>query len=311
MELVFNRTFNPTYGEAEPVTPGVRRITAPNQTPFTFRGTNTFLIGDESLAVLDPGPDYPSHIDAIVSAAGTVPITHILVSHTHRDHTPAAKALRARTGAPIYAAGAHRAARPQQPGETGLDLGADWEFQPQQHLTDGDIVACGRYRLECVATPGHTPNHLAFALVDHDVLFSGDHVMGWSTTVVAPPDGSMADYMASLDRLLDRRETLYLPAHGGEITDAQPYVRALKQHRLAREASILRQVESGDTTIEAVVDNIYVGLDPKLVGAARLSTLAHLEDLVARGLVESEGPPTLTGRYRRRTAKPDTPGPPG
>jgi len=298
MALQFNRDFVPHTGQAVEVAPGVRRVTAPNPGPFTFHGTNTFLIGGDTLAVLDPGPADGVHIDAVVKAIGGARVGHILVSHTHRDHSPGAPLLKARTGAPVVAAGPHRPARPPRTDEELLlDTGGDLDFLPDERLADGEIVEAPGYRLQAVATPGHTANHLAFALLGTEILFSGDHVMGWSTTVVAPPDGSMADYMASLDRLLDRPERVYLPAHGGAIENAQAYVRGLRAHRKMREAAILEGLSRGDGTIPELVARVYQALDPRLTGAAALSTLAHLEDLVARGLVIAEGEPTLDSAY--------------
>lgn len=299
MALEFNRRFEPRTGEAVAVAPGVRRVTAPNAGPFTFHGTNTFLIGRNSLAVLDPGPADPGHIDALVRAIEGARVSHILVSHTHRDHSPGARLLQARTGGTIIAEGLHRPARPR-PGDEALQLetGADVEFAPDTVISDGDMLEVPGYRLQALATPGHTANHLAFALLGTGILFSGDHVMGWSTTVVAPPDGAMADYMASLDPLLERPEQTYFPAHGGAIGDAHSYVRALRAHRRMREAAILEGLRRGDRTIADLVGRVYQGLDPRLTGAAALSTLAHLEDLVARGLACAEKPATLNGRYR-------------
>jgi glyoxylase-like metal-dependent hydrolase (beta-lactamase superfamily II) len=298
MSLSIQRDFDPRHGEAVQVAPGVRRVTAPNAGPFTFHGTNTFLIGEEELSILDPGPDDPRHMAAVLGAIGGARVARILVSHTHRDHSPGARPLQARVEAPICAAGPHRPARPVRGGEqTRLDAAADMDFSPDERLADGAILEGGGYRLQAIATPGHAANHLAFALLGQDVLFPGDHVMGWATTVVAPPDGSMSDYMASLDRLLARRETFYLPAHGGEIRDAHGHVRALGTHRRMRERAILDRLAQGDRTIPEIVARIYAGLDPKLNAAAALSTYAHLEDLVAREVVATDGLPALGGRY--------------
>jgi len=298
MALSVQHDFEPRHGEAIVVARGVRRVTAPNPGPFTFGGTNTFLIGDRELAILDPGPVDPTHLEALLRAIGDAKVAHILVSHTHRDHSPGARPLQARVGAPILAAGPHRPARPVQGSEqTRLDAAADTDFRPDGTLTDGAIVEGSGYRLQAIATPGHAANHLAFALLGQDLLFSGDHVMGWATTVVAPPDGSMGDYMASLDRLLARPETLYLPAHGGEIRDAHGHVRALRTHRRMRERAILERLAQGDRTVPEIVARVYGGLDPLLAGAAALSTYAHLEDLVARHLVATDGVPALDGRY--------------
>jgi glyoxylase-like metal-dependent hydrolase (beta-lactamase superfamily II) len=297
MALVFHRDFEPRHGIAVPVAPGVRRVTARNAGPFTFQGTNTFLIGDGSIAVLDPGPPDPAHLDALLAAIGPARVAHILVSHTHRDHSPAARLLQSRTGGVIFAAGPHRPARPAQDGSGTLDAGADLDFRPDERLDDGAVLDGDGYRLQAIATPGHAANHLAFALLGHDLLFSGDHVMGWATTVVAPPDGAMGDYMDSLEKLLARPETLYLPAHGGEIRDAHSFVRGLKAHRKMREAAILEGLGRGDRTVPELVGRIYKDLDPRLRGAAALSTLAHLQHLVERGRVAAEASIGLNGRY--------------
>lgn len=300
MKLAFNRDFDARYGEAVPVAPGVRRITARNPGPFTFHGTNTFLIGDGEIAVLDPGPADAAHLDALLHAIGGANVAQVLVSHTHRDHSPAARLLQARIGAPILGAGPHRPARPLAGADERLRLDAagDLDFVPDELLADGAIVAGSDYDLEVIATPGHAANHLAFALPDRGLIFSGDHVMGWATTIVAPPDGSMADYMASLDRLLGRPEQRYLPAHGGAIDDGPAFVRGLILHRRSREQAIVAALARGDRTVPELVDRIYVDLDPALHAAAALSVLAHLEDLVARGRVASDTPPRLGGSYR-------------
>jgi glyoxylase-like metal-dependent hydrolase (beta-lactamase superfamily II) len=298
MRLRFNRDFDARHGEAVEMAPGIRRITARNPGPFTFHGTNTFLIGEDDVAVLDPGPDDSAHIKALLGAIGSATVTHILVSHTHLDHSPGARLLKQQTGAPILAAGPHKAARPLQPGESArVEQGADLAFAPDRTLTEGEIIEVGDVRLEVVATPGHTANHLAFAVVRRNMLFSGDHVMGWSTTLVAPPDGSMADYMRSLDKLAGRAERRYLPAHGGAIDDAPVYVRALKAHRLMRERAILQRLRQGDRTIAEIVPHIYADTDLHLHAAAALTTLAHLEDLVERGRVAADSAPSLKARY--------------
>lgn len=297
MALVFNRDFDPRHGVAVPVAPYVRRVTARNPGPFTFHGTNSFLIGRKRLAILDPGPADPAHVEALLASIGSAEVSCILVSHTHADHSPAARLLKAATGAPVLAWGAHRPARPGDGAAGAIEAAADLGFRPDATLADGAIVEVGDCRLQAVATPGHAANHLAFALLGQDVLFSGDHVMGWATTVVAPPDGSMGDYMASLDKLLARPETLYLPAHGGEIGNAPAFVRGLRAHRKMREAAILEGLVRGDRTVAQLVARIYKGLDPQLRSAAELSTLAHLQDLVERHQAASDGPAGLDARY--------------
>ncbi|MEZ5841490.1 MAG: MBL fold metallo-hydrolase [Hyphomicrobiales bacterium] len=299
MTLVFDRNFDPNYGRPVEVAPGVRRITAENPGPFTFHGTNTYIVGSGRVAVIDPGPDDPAHVEAILAATSGETITHILVTHTHNDHSPASRPLAARTGAPILAEGPHRAARPLEIGEINpLDASSDQDFRPDVVLADGDRVAGGDWTIEAVTTPGHTANHLVFSLAGEGVLFSGDHVMGWSTSIVAPPDGAMVDYMASLEKLLARGEGLYLSAHGAPIRDAMDYVAGLKAHRLGREQAVLDRLAAGDDRIADMVRAIYEGLDARLFGAAALNVLAHLEDLVARGLAETDGAAAIGGAYR-------------
>lgn len=298
MSLVFRRDFDPRYGEAVTVAKGVRRVTARNPGPFTFTGTNTYLIGEDSVAILDPGPADPVHVQSLLQAVGRAKVAHILVSHTHLDHSPAARLVQQSTGAPIFSAGPHRPARPRPAGAPAPnEAGADTGFTPDVTLADGDTIAGRGYRLQAIATPGHAANHLAFALAGTDLLFPGDHVMGWATTVVAPPDGSMRDYMASLDVLLARPESRYLPAHGDEIAEAHAHVRGLRAHRRMRERAILERLGCGDERIPEIVARTYADLDPRLAGAAALSTLAHLEDLVERGKVSVDGPASLAGRF--------------
>lgn len=297
-DLVHDRRFDARHGEAVPVAPGVRRITAANPGPFTFHGTNTYLVGERRVAVIDPGPDDGGHVAAILRAVGPAAVSAILVTHTHRDHSPAARRLAAATGAPMLGEGPHRPSRPLRPGEAaGLDAAGDGDFRPDRRLVDGEVIADEAWALEVIATPGHCANHLAFGLVGTPLLFSGDHVMAWSTTIVAPPDGDMADYMASLARLADRPETRYLPGHGGPVEDAAGYVAALAAHRRRREASILARLAAGDETVAAIVAVLYRDVDPGLHPAAALSVLAHLEDLAARGRVAADGPLSTSARF--------------
>jgi len=279
--------------------PGVRRLLANNPSPFTFRGTVSYIVGRGRVAIIDPGPLDEAHIAAMLHAVRHETVTHIFVTHTHRDHSPAVPAVKAATGALVLAEGAHRAARPLNGGEAPrLDASNDTEFRPDRALADGEVVSGSGWTIEAVATPGHTANHMAFALKEANLLFSGDHVMAWSTPVVAPPDGSMSDYMASLRKLARRPESIYLPGHGGAVTEAQRFVRSYIHRRQAREAAILRRLGKGDTDIPAIVGAIYPGLDPRLTKAAQLSVLAHLEDLVARGMVVTDGQPALDRSYR-------------
>ena len=298
-EIPFDRAFNTAPGQVERVAPGVRLILAPNPGPFTFTGTCTYVIGEGRVAILDPGPDDPVHLSALLDAVRGETVVQILVTHTHRDHSMAAAAIRDKTGGKVLAEGSHRVARPLHHGETNLvEAGADLAFKPDHRLRDGDAVEIPGYVLEAIATPGHTANHLVFALRGTDCLFSGDHVMAWSTSVIAPPDGAMGDYMTSLEKLRAQPETIYLPGHGPPVRDAPSFVDRFIAHRNAREAAILRRLERGEADIASLVQAIYIGLDPRLQRAAALTTLAHLEDLVERGRVATEGAPVLTGRYR-------------
>jgi glyoxylase-like metal-dependent hydrolase (beta-lactamase superfamily II) len=298
MALDFDTRFEPHYGETIDIAPGVRRLTVNNPGPFTFHGTNTYIVGTETLAVIDPGPEDDAHLRAILQAIGTRPVSHILVSHTHRDHSPLARALRERTGAIVCAEGPHRPARPLRIGEINpLDASADTDFVPDLALADGSVIEGDGWALRTLLTPGHTANHAVFALDGTGILFSADHVMAWATSIVAPPDGAMADYMASLDRMLERDDKLLLPGHGGPVTRPRSFMRGLKTHRKMRERAIVKRLAGGDRTIPEMVRAIYRDTDPRLHGAAGLSVLAHLEDLVARGVAATEGAPSIDGNY--------------
>lgn len=298
-DIPFNKNFDLAPGRVDECAPGVRRILCNNPSPFTFTGTLSYIVGRGKVAIVDPGPDDPQHIAALLDAVRGETVTHIFVTHTHRDHSPAAPAIKQATGAIVLAEGPHRAARPLNIGEAKrLDASADMDFAPDRKLADGDVVSGDGWRIEAIATPGHTANHMAFALGDSDVLFAGDHVMGWATSIVAPPDGAMSDYMASLHKLAKRSEALYLAGHGDAIRNAPAYVQHYIRHREAREASILHRLAKGAADVPSLVRAIYIGLDPRLTGAAGLSTLAHLEDLVARGRVLTDGTPSIAGTYR-------------
>lgn len=298
-ELSFDRDFAVRPDVAEELSPLVRRIVAGNPGPFTFTGTCSYIVGRGEVAIVDPGPDLPTHVDALLAAVASETVTHIVVTHTHRDHSPAARALKAATGAPIVGCGPHRRARPLADGEPdAMEGSGDLAHRPDRELSDGEEIAGSGWTLRAVATPGHTANHLAFALPEENALFSGDHVMAWSTTVVAPPDGSMTDFMASLDKLRGRPEALYWPGHGGPVRDPQRLVRALIHHRRQRETSILNRLAAGDRTAADIVRAIYVGLDPRLIAGAQMSVFAHLEDLLSRGAVSTDGAPRIDGEYR-------------
>ncbi len=279
--------------------PLVRRVLAPNASPYTFTGTQTWLVGaGDDVAVIDPGPtgsgwsvgdpkdaNGTGHVEAILRAIGGARVTAILCTHTHRDHSPAAAPLKAATGAPIIGCA------PLALADDGprADSAFDPDYAPDTVLADGEQVRGDGWTLTAVATPGHTSNHLCYALDESGALFTGDHVMAWSTSVVSPPDGNMADYMASLARLYDRGDRIYYPAHGPAVIKPKQLVRGMLGHRKAREAQILRELGAGPRSISAMLAVMYKGLDPRLVGAAGRSVLAHLMDLQARGLVAPAG----------------------
>ncbi len=297
-EISFDRSVIEPTGQAITISPLVRRLVAPNGGPFTFTGTCTYLVGQGDVAVIDPGPELDAHLDALITAIGTARVSAIVVTHTHKDHSPLSRRLKALTGAPLIGCGPHQAARELGEGETNmLDASADHDHMPDRLMQDGEEFEGEGFTLQAVATPGHTMNHLAFALREENALFSGDHVMAWSTSIVAPPDGSMGAYMASLERLMARDETIYWPGHGGPVKEPGRFVRGLLSHRRMREATIAERVQAGDRHIVSIVEKLYAGLDPKLKGAAALSVFAHLEDMVARGLVRTEDGARLDGEY--------------
>jgi glyoxylase-like metal-dependent hydrolase (beta-lactamase superfamily II) len=267
------------------LSPMVRRLVAPNASAFTFTGTCTYIVGEAKVAIVDPGPDDDSHLAVLLTAVEGEEVEAILITHTHRDHSVGARKLRAATGARIIGVAPFT---PRGDGSAGLDSAHDRDYSPNAILADGERWLGSGYTIEAVATPGHCSNHLCFALLEEDALFSGDHVMGWSTSIVAPPDGSMRAYMDSLDKLRRRTETIYWPGHGGPVVEPQRYLRALIHHRRLRAASIVNALADGPQTIPALVARIYVDLNPALTRAAGLSTLAHLEDLAERRMVVGE-----------------------
>lgn len=299
MAIDFDIKFQPAYGDAVEVAPNVLRLTANNPSAFTFHGTNSYVVGKDTLAVIDPGPEDEAHLAALLRAIDGRPVSHIFVSHTHADHSPLTEKLQQATGARVFAEGPHRPARPLRIGETNpLDASADTRFNPDETMADDALVQGDGWALRTVHTPGHTANHVAFALENTGILFSADHVMAWATSIVAPPDGAMADYMASLDRLLERDDNLFLPGHGGPVMQPAAFMRGLKAHRKMRERAVLERVKSGDRTIADMVAVIYRETDPRLHGAAGLSVLAHLEDLVGRGAVIAENEVSIDGIFR-------------
>lgn len=273
-------------GIAQPLEPLVTRVLARNASPYTHTGTQSFVVGGSgAVAIIDPGPVDDVHLAALLAAVGDRQVAAILCTHTHRDHSPGAKPLAERTGAAIIGCA------PLTMDDAGprADAAFDVDYRPDRVLADGEAVAGDGWTLIAVATPGHTSNHVAFALPETGALFSGDHVMGWSTTIVSPPDGDMGDYMASLDKLLGREDRIYYPAHGDAVDTPRRLVRGMLGHRKQREGQIARAIERGTHDVPAMVAVMYVGLHPKLLGAAERSVLAHLIDMERRGIVRQEG----------------------
>ncbi|MFT3731461.1 MAG: MBL fold metallo-hydrolase [Hyphomicrobium sp.] len=282
-----------TYGEPSPMGPGIVRLVAPNPSPLTHRGTNTYLVGSTSLAVIDAGPESDEHLSAILKAAGSRPITHIISTHAHRDHVDGIAKLQAATGAVTVAyprdPDASRVALENSPSGRYF---VDYDYAPDIAAYGGDTIEGADWALTAIHTPGHAPDHLCFALEGRRVVFSGDHVMAWNTTVIAPPEGRMADYQASLEILLDRNDDVFLPGHGDRLNDPQRTVRAYLLHRNWREKSVLDALTSGATTIRRIVPQVYRDLAPQLIPAATLSVQAHVEYLIEKGLVASDLPLT-------------------
>ena len=281
--LEFDRDFRAVPGVVDQVSVLVRRVLCNNPGPFTFTGTSSFIVGRGQVAIIDPGPDDVAHFAALLAAVRGETVSHVLVTHSHTDHSPLAARLKVATGAITVGFGPVVSRE-----DTGLRLDAsiDHAFKPDLRMGHGETVEGAGWTLHAVFTPGHMSNHLCFALQEEKVLFTGDHVMAWSTSVIAPPDGNMAQYMASLRLLLERDEDIYLPAHGPSRRDPKPLVRGLLAHREMREAAILNRIREGDRTIAEIVRAIYADVDPKLRGAAALSTLAHVEHLIEQGRVD-------------------------
>lgn len=293
MKEPLSTDFNPNVGNPEPVAEGVVRVVAPNPSPLTFKGTNTYLVGNWQLAVIDPGPDMEAHLEAVLSAAGGGHrIDKILVTHAHIDHTGLARRLASATGAGIIAFGNHRDGLAEvttaftplgTPGE-----GVDTEFEPDARVGDGEIVKGDGWELEAVWTPGHFGSHVCFDWKERGLLFSGDHAMSWSTSVVSPPEGDMAAYMASTEKLIRRGQRRIFPGHGGECRDGLKLLEFLLEHRKSRERQILSVLRRGQATPSEIVPEIYGKLDPRLAGAAARNVLAHLLDLESRGVVSAD-----------------------
>jgi len=297
--IPFVRAFDFEYGRLDQVSPLIQRVICHNPGSFTFTGTGTYIVGrpepEAEVAVIDPGPLDDAHLEALLSAVRGRRVSHVLVTHTHRDHAPLARPFAARVGAPILTA---RPPVHKNHASGSLDEEEDDGFSPDTILAGGEVLMGDGWTLSALFTPGHASNHMAFALVEENALFCGDHVMGWSTTVVAPPDGDMGDYMRSLDAVISAGfETLW-PTHGAPVTDPGPFLAAYCQHRLDREAQVLERLEAGNRTIADMVPTLYAAVDTRLWPAASLSIWAHLIKLVREGRVVAEDGPGLSGRYR-------------
>ena len=321
MGIPFVTLADPRYGEAVQVAPLIRRVIAPNPSKYTYHGTGTYIVGSGDVAVIDPGPISNRHRDALIAALAGERVTAILITHCHSDHSPLAAWLREHTGAPTIAFGPHRvddtwveddtpdepdeeelaaAAAAEAAGEPKVEETVDLAFRPDECVLDGDVAAAGDgWTLRAVHTPGHTSNHLCFWFEEQQSMFTGDHIMGWSTTVIGPPDGNMRDYFNSLGRVLRLEPNVLWPTHGAPVTEPRPFIEAFVQHRLDREAAVLATVRAGTTLVPDMVRQLYVGVDEKLYKPAGRSVLAHLIKLVDDGLVTFEGEqPGVTTPYR-------------
>jgi hydroxyacylglutathione hydrolase len=305
---LFDRTYEPRHGVVESLAPGIRRVTCANASPMTFTGTQSYIVGEGDVAVIDPGPDNPAHVAALEAAlAPGERISHILVTHTHVDHSPNAAALKARTGAPTYAFGPHgagvteRMARLAAEGaHLGGGEGVDAEFAPDHALADGQTLVGTDWALTAIHTPGHLSNHLSFALEGTGAVFSGDHVMGWATTMVSPPDGDMTAFMASLAKMAARKDQVFYPGHGHEVKDPAAMIAHQIRHRRGRETQILEALAEGATDVATLTRIIYADVDPRLHGAAARNVFSHLIGLVEDGRVGHEGSLSPATPFRLR-----------
>jgi len=294
--IPFVRELDFEYGRCDQVSPLIRRVIARNPGPFTYTGTGVYIVGRGEVAVIDPGPDLAEHFDALKAALAGERVTHVLVTHHHMDHSPLAHPLARAFGAKV-----HGLPAPADHGEAaspGLEEGADDRFRPDVTLADGDVIGGPGWTLEAVMTPGHTSNHVCFALKEENALFCGDHIMGWSPTVITPPDGDMGDYFASLAKVRARNFDVLWPTHGAPVREVAPFVDAYVAHRRAREAQILEALDAGLTTIKTMVPSLYAAVDPRLHPAAAHSVFAHMIQLVREGRVVTPGEPGLDAEYR-------------
>lgn len=294
--IPFVREIEFEYGRCDQVSPSIRRVIADNPGPFTYVGTGTYIVGRGTVAVIDPGPDLDGHFQALLAALAGETVSHILVTHHHSDHSPLARPLQKATGATIFGRRAPHLGD-LVPG-LALEAGEDESFRPDVEIADGDVFEGPGWTLRAVTTPGHTSNHVCFALEEENALFSGDHVMGWSTTVITPPDGDMGDYFASLEKVRAEGFDTLWPTHGAPVRDVAPFLQAYADHRRAREAQVLAALAAGPTTIKAMVPALYAAVDPRLHPAAAMSVLAHMLLLAKQGRVTCEGEPGLDSAYR-------------
>ena len=293
MSIPFVRDVEFEYGVVDQVSPLIRRVICNNPGGFTFHGTGTYIIGQGEVAVIDPGPLDDDHIAALERAVQGETVTHILITHTHRDHSPAAAPFKKLTGAPTYGYGPHGGDR----GGPKVEEGGDYEFVPDHVIKDGDVIEGKGWTFEAIHTPGHTSNHICFALREENAIFTGDHVMGWSTSVISPPDGNMSDYMSSLREILTREEEIYWPTHGPAITGPKAHVEAFITHRSGREDAILECIRDGRNTIPAMVEVMYADVDKRLHRAAGRSVFAHLLHMAETGRVTADGKPSPESAY--------------
>jgi len=293
MAIPFIKELAFSYGEPKNVTPLIRRIVANNPGPFTFHGTGTYVLGKGKVAIVDPGPASSEHVAALLNAVRNETVTHILITHTHIDHSPATAAIKKATGATTYGFGPHPTGPEGMAEESG-----DHDFRPDVAVKDGDVISGHGWTVDALHTPGHISNHLCFGVREEKTLFSGDHVMGWSTSVISPPDGDMKSYMDSLRKLLPRDDRLFIPTHGAEIRDPQNFVKAYMAHREDRERQIMTCLREGMDTIPVMVKKMYAAVDPRLHGAAARSVLAHMIHMIETGRVISDGPPGVSARYK-------------
>jgi glyoxylase-like metal-dependent hydrolase (beta-lactamase superfamily II) len=286
------------YGTLEQVSPLITKVLCKNPSPYTYTGTQTYFIGDKSLAIIDPGPVDMEHGEALLRAIGERDVSHILVTHTHMDHSPLSAWLSSKTGAKIIGYGRHGSGRAGGLEFEDVEAGADKNFFPHKIIADGDIINGNGWTIECVHTPGHTSNHICFKLIEENTIFVGDHLMAWATTVISPPDGDMRAYLKSLEKLKSHNAEVLLPTHGGSIDNPRAFIRGVLIHRRMREGQILERLKERSQTIEEMVKSMYKDVDKRLHGAAARSVFAHIIALHDEGRITCEGDLSLTAQYK-------------